>query len=175
MDTPARHFPFLVVLALVWIGRSNAAYAQAVPHLEGRVTDTAGVLTVADRARLSNLLADYEDETHHQLAVLTITSLSGEPLETYALRVANAWGLGYRGVDNGILIVLAMKERRVRIELGKGMERYISDAEAKATIADTMAPAFAKGDFAGGLERGLKRLMADARSFVVTPSELQSR
>jgi uncharacterized protein len=109
------------------------------------------------------------------LAVLTVTTLSGEPLETYSLRVANTWGLGYRGLDNGILIMLAMKEHEVRIELGKGMQRYISEAEAKAIIDDTMTPSFARGDFAGGLEQGLKRLMADARRFVVNPSAPHSR
>lgn len=165
----------LIALALTWVGWANTAYAQSVPPLIDRVTDTAGVLTSAERKRLSKLLADYEDETHHQLAVLTIATLSGEPLETYSRTVANTWGLGYRGVDNGILIVLAMKEHKVRIELGKGMERYISDAQAKAIIDDTMTSAFARGDFAGGLEQGLKRLMADARRFVVNPSELHSR
>jgi|HubBroStandDraft_1064217.scaffolds.fasta_scaffold03358_12 uncharacterized protein len=166
---------FLIALAFAWGACTNAAYAQSVPVLKGRVTDTAGVLSSAEQVRLSKLLADYEDETHHQLAVLTITTLSGEPLEKYSPSVANTWGLGYRGVDNGILIILAMKERKVRIELGKGMERYISDAEAKAIIDDTMTPAFARGDFAGGLEQGLKRLMADARRFVVNPSELPRR
>jgi uncharacterized protein len=166
---------FLIALAFVWVGCGNAAYDQSVPLLKERVTDTAGVLTSAQRERLSKRLADYEDETHHQLAVLTITNLSGEPLETYSLRVANAWGLGYRGVDNGILIMLAIKEHKVRIELGKGMQRYISDAEARSIIDNAMTPAFARGNFAGGLEQGIERLMADARRFVVSPEELQKR
>jgi uncharacterized protein len=89
--------------------------------------------------------------------------------------VANAWGLGYRGVDNGILIMLAIKEHKVRIELGKGMQRYISDAEARSIIDNAMTPAFARGNFAGGLEQGIERLMADARRFVVSPEELQKR
>ena len=86
--------------------------------------------------------------------------------------MANSWGLGYRGLDNGILVSLAMKEHEVRIELGKGMERYISDAEMKSIIESTMTPEFAKGDFAGGLERGLDQLMEEARRFVVKPSDI---
>jgi uncharacterized protein len=78
---------------------------------------------------------------------------------------------GYRGFDNGILIVLTMKERAVRVELGKGMQRYISDATVKAIIS-LMTPAFAKGDFAGGLERGLNGLMTEARHYVVKTSDL---
>jgi uncharacterized protein len=152
-----------------------AADALPVPALKDRVNDTAGVLTAAERERLSGLLGQYERETYHQLAVLTIPTLSGEPLEAYSLRVANTWGLGIKGFDNGILVLLAMKERKVRIELGKGMERYISDAQTKAIIDDSMVPAFKKGDFAGGLQNGLQRLMAEARKYVVDPSEPRGR
>ncbi|MBS0380659.1 MAG: TPM domain-containing protein [Proteobacteria bacterium] len=133
------------------------------------MTDTAGVLSMEEHTRLSALLKGYHTETHHQIAILTIPSLNGEPLEQFSLRVANTWGLGYRGVDNGILITLAMQDRKVRIELGRGMEPYISNAQAEAVINETMVPEFRQGDFAGGLEAGLKQLMAYARRFVVRP------
>jgi uncharacterized protein len=141
--------------------------AAAVPNQSGWVTDIAGVLTQAQREQLSTLLSDYYRETHHQMELLTVTSLGGEPLETYSLRVANAWGLGCRGVDDGVLVTLAMQERKVRIELGKGMKRFISDAQAKSIIDGTMTAAFAKGDFSAGLESGFKLLMSEARPFVV--------
>jgi uncharacterized protein len=155
-------FAFACALAL-------AAHAQPVPPHTGWVNDTAAVFSEPDRARLSKLLADYHRETHHQFAVLTVATLSGETIEAFSLRVANAWGLGYKGHDNGVLVTLAMKERRIRIEFGKGMERHISNAQAQAVIDETMVPAFKKGDFAGGVEAGLGRLMTLARKFVVHP------
>jgi uncharacterized protein len=170
---------FLVVLALALLQCANQASADPqsrsdsvpIPALTGWVNDTAGVLTVSERQRLSSLLADYQREIHHQIAVLTIPNLSNESIETYSLRVASAWGLGYKGLDNGILVTLSMAEHRVRIELGKGMEHYISDPEAKAIIDEDMVPAFEKGSFAEGLELGLRRLMTDARRYVVNPGD----
>jgi uncharacterized protein len=146
-----------------------ATHAQPVPPHTGWVTDTAAVFSEPDRTRLSKLLADYHRGTHHQFAVLTVATLSGESIEAFSQRVANTWGLGYKGHDNGVLLTLAMKEQRVRIELGKGMERYINNAQAQSIIDDTMVPAFKKGDFAGGIEAGLGRLMTLARKFVVHP------
>lgn len=104
--------------------------------------------------------------------MLTIPSLSGEAVETYSLRVANGWGLGYRGIDNGMLVLVAVKERAIGIELGKGMERYGSNEEAKAIIDEGMVPEFRKGEFAAGLENGLQRLMKGGRRFVIRPSDL---
>ena len=109
----------------------------------------------------------YQRETHHQVAVLTIPGLDGETIEAFSLRTANAWGLGNKGFDDGILVTLAMRERRVRSELGKGMQRFISDADAKQIVDAEMTPLFLKGDISGGLERGLERLMDDGRHFVV--------
>jgi uncharacterized protein len=148
----------------------------SVPHFTGWVNDTAGVLTAAEAQRLSELLANYNRETHHQLALLIIPNLSGEALEGYSLRVANAWGLGYKGLDNGILVLLTIKERGVRVELGKGMERYISNEEAKAIIDEAMVPEFRKGNLAIGLdiglENGLQRLMIDGRRYVIPAGDL---
>jgi uncharacterized protein len=158
-----------VFAAGVAVGAVGAANLEGgwVPKLTGGVNDTANVLSGVDRDRISEILRNYERETHHQIVVLTIATLGGETIEAFSLRTANAWGLGIKGVDDGILVTLAMKERRVRVELGKGMERFISDADAKAIIDTEMTPAFAKGDYSGGLERGLKRLMEDGRRFVV--------
>jgi uncharacterized protein len=134
-----------------------------LPMLKGRVNDTASVLSKEDQERLSNLLRDYEKETKHQIVVLIVPTLGDETIESFCLRTLNKWGLGRKGIDDGILVCMAMKERRVRVELGLGMERYISNAEAKAIIDKDMTPSFAKGDFAGGLELGLKRLMVGRR------------
>lgn len=138
-----------------------------MPKLSGWVNDTAGVLTAAQRERIAGTLEKYQKETQHQIVVLTIPSLGEEGIEAFSLRTANAWGRGNKGVDDGILVTLAMKERRARIELGKGMQRFISDADAKTIMDTDMTPLFSKGDISGGLERGLERLMDEGRRFVV--------
>jgi uncharacterized protein len=146
------------------IDAARAAKTQ-VPSPTGRVNDTAGVLQPTDRDKISSLLADYERETGHQAAVLIIATLADESIESFCLRAANTWRLGRKGIDDGILVCLAMKEKRIRIELGLGMARHISNADAKEIIEVDMTPSFAKGDFAGGLERGLTRLMEEGRRF----------
>jgi uncharacterized protein len=151
----------LGVGAIVWLK------SDRVPKLNGRVNDYAGVLTVAEQERIAGTLQKYQQETHHQIAVLTIQSLRGEKIEAFSLRTANAWGLGNKGVDDGILVTIAMQERSARIELGKGMQRFISDADAKEIMDTEMTPRFARGDISGGIERGLDRLMEEGRRFAV--------
>jgi uncharacterized protein len=141
-----------------------------VPKLSGWVNDTAGVLTQAQQERLASTLEKYQQETqetHHQIAILIVPSLGEESIETFSLRTANAWGLGNKGFDDGILVTLAMKERTARIELGTGIQRFISDADAKRIIDTEMTPLFSNGDISGGLERGVERLMEQGRRFIV--------
>jgi uncharacterized protein len=162
-----------VLAGILSLGVAISAWAadssglNQVPKLSGWVNDTAKVLTEADRERLTNMLSDYHKETHHQIVVLTIASLGDESIEAFSLRTATAWALGYKNIDNGILITLSMKQRKMRIELGKGMERFISDTDAKAIIDTDMTPAFSQGDFYGGLRKGLLHLMDEGRRFVV--------
>jgi uncharacterized protein len=166
----------LCLLAFVMVlapGAAHAAELEPVPRLEGRVTDIANVLSAADRERLAGILARYEQETFHQLAILTVPTLSGESIESFSLRVANSWGLGQKGLDNGVLIVLAIRERQVRIELGLGMQKFVSNATAQSLVNTAMVPYFRKADYAGGLESGLDQLMREARAFVVAPADVQ--
>lgn len=170
---------FLAVLAVTFLESANPAPAAPqsmlesgyTPVLIGRVNDTAKVLTLSERQRLSDLLATYERETHHQIVVLTVPNLSGESIEAYSLRVANSWGIGKKGFDDGILVTLSMAEHNVRIEPGKGMQRYISDANAKAINKEDMIPAFRNGGIAEGLDNGLRRPMAGARRYVINPND----
>lgn len=160
----------LAVITWLWLltgagGGVIDSGKMPVPMLKNRVNDTASVLSTEDQERISNLLRDYEKETKHQIAVLIVPTLGDETIESFCLRISNKWGLGRKGIDDGILVCLAMKERRVRIELGIGMNRYISNTEAKAIIDVEMTPAFSKKDIAGRLERGLKRLMEEGRRF----------
>lgn len=138
-----------------------------IPDLEGRVTDKTNTLSSIEREEITKLLSEYEKETTHQIGVLLIQTLNGESIESYSLRVANSWQLGQKGVDNGVLVALVMKERKIRIELGYGMEKYISDAQANSIIVNTMVPSFKEGNFAQGLKDGLQQIMDKARNFVV--------
>jgi uncharacterized protein len=167
-------FHLITALALVLLPSSAIADGERpVPPLEGRITDTARVLLPSDRDRLANMLARYEYETTHQIAVLIVPRLSGESIEAFSLRVANAWGLGQKGLNNGVLVAVAIEERAVRIEVGLGIRRYISDAMAQSIIDSAIVPGFRRGDYAGGLQSGLERLMKEGRRFVVTPADLE--
>lgn len=157
----------LIVTLMSFSSIVYAADNEWVPRLDGRVTDVSNVLTTQDREDLTKMLASYEQETQHQFAVLIIPTLSGESIDSFSLRVANAWKLGQKGLDNGVLVTLAMKERKVRIELGFGMERYISDEKAASIIKEEMTPAFRRGDFASGIKSGLLELMKEGRKYVV--------
>jgi uncharacterized protein len=170
--TPRRtHLGLLAFILVLTAGLGTDAVIAFeknwVPEFGGWVNDTAGVLTIPERERIAGTLEKYRRETHHQIAVLTIPSLGEEQIETFSLRTANAWALGYKGFDDGILVTLAMKERKARIELGKGMQRFITDAAAKQILDAEMMPLFSKGDFSSGLELGLERLMKEGRRFVV--------
>jgi uncharacterized protein len=153
---PDRHHPAILAVALLILLACTPQ--AATPRLKDRVTDLAQVFSTEQRTRLIKELADFERETSHQMAVLTVPTLSGERIEDFSLRVANDWGLGQKGKDNGILVTLALKERQVRIELGKGLESDIPQETLDRIIRDDMVPAFQQGDYASGLEKGVRRL-----------------
>lgn len=165
-----RHLSYRLTLgfALVAVLWAPIGAQAQTPLPKGRITDQAVVLSVQDYRRLAQLLATYERETSHQIAVLTVPSLSGESIEAFSLRVAKSWGMGRKGVNNGILVVLAPQERKVRIQLGLGFERYITNARAEEIIRTQMLPPFRQRKYAEGLEHGLTELMAEGRNFVVS-------
>jgi len=143
---------------------AGAASAELpVPALRGRVNDLAGVLDPAAAARLEARLADFERETTHQIAVLTVPSLEGEPIEVFSLRVAEAWQLGQKGLDNGILLLVAVQDRQARIEVGYGLEGVVPDVIAKRVLEDVILPHFRAGDPAAGIAAGVAALMQAAR------------
>jgi uncharacterized membrane protein YgcG len=173
-----RGLHFVVLLFAVWIAacsttvkRENPGAAVdsgkiPVPQLTGRINDTVNLLSIADQGRLSDLLKVYEQETGHQIAVLIVPTLAGEAIESFCLRTAKVWRLGRKGIDDGILVCLAPDDRQVRIELGSGINRYISTEDAKEIIDTEMTPFFRVRKFAEGLERGLEKLMEGGRRFV---------
>jgi uncharacterized protein len=145
---------------------------RPVPERAGRVTDKANVLKAEDRARIDKALEQYERETFHPIALLTIPALAGEPIESYSRRVASAWKLGQKGLDDGILLVIAMNDKIVRIELGRGMQKYISNDEAEEIIEEHIIPSFGRGDYARGIQAGIIELMRLGRRFVVKKEDV---
>jgi len=134
-----------------------------VPPLAGRVNDLARLLPPARAAALEQKLARFESETSHQVVLLTVPSLDGEPIEDFSIRVVEAWKLGHSGLDNGVLVTVAPREHKVRIEVGYGLEGVIPDAIASRIIRERMTPLFAEDRMADGIEAGLDAVMAAAR------------
>lgn len=149
-----------LLLVLCWIAGAAGAWAREVPYLQGRVTDDAEILSADARARISGMLEALEGQTTDQVAVLTVASLEGESVESFALRVFEDWKLGQRGQDNGVLVVVAPGERRMRIEVGYGLEGRLTDLEAGRIIRNVMAPRFKEGDFDGGITEGVAAIIA---------------
>ncbi len=147
----------LLALALGW-----AALAWAlvpVPPLTGHVTDQTGTLTAAQRAELEQQLTAFEARKGSQLAVLLVPTTAPEPVETYALRVAEQWKLGRKKIDDGAILVVAKDDRALRIEVGYGLEGALNDATAKRIISEVILPRFAQQDMAGGIAAGMAQMM----------------
>lgn len=134
-------------------------FALDVPYLTGRVTDNAQVLSSETRKNITDWLKAHEDKTTNQIAVLTVPSLEGAGIEEYANTVFSAWKLGQKGKDNGILILVAPKDRRMRIEVGYGLEGTMTDGMAGSIIRDVMTPHFKSGDYNKGIEEGVKAVI----------------
>lgn len=146
-----------LILIACW---ATASPAASVPPLSHRVTDVAQLLDTGHRDALEARLADFEEKTSHQIAVLTVPSLDGESIEAFAIRVTDAWGLGDRKRDNGILLLAAAQEHKIRIEVGRGLEGVVTDAAASGIIRDVMVPHFARANYAVGIDAGVTALMA---------------
>lgn len=150
----------LARLLLAFLAAATLAVAEVpVPALEARVTDLAGTLTAEQRAALEESLRAFEALKGAQLAVLLVPTTAPETIEQYAIRVAEAWKLGRAGIDDGLLLLVATQDRRMRIEVGYGLEGVVPDAIAKRVIAETITPHFRQGDIPGGIEAGMQQLM----------------
>jgi uncharacterized protein len=137
-----------------------AAFADvAVPPLSGRVVDQTGTLSSGDIASLTQTLKDLETRKGSQVAVLIVPTTAPETIEQYSLRVAEAWKIGRKKIDDGALLVVAKNDRKLRIEVGYGLEGALNDATAKRIIDEVITPKFRDGDFAGGISAGVGRIV----------------
>lgn len=144
------------LVTLIWVG---PLWAAPIPPLAGRVNDLAGLLEPAVRQRLEQRLEAHDTATGVEIVLLTIASLEGESIEGYSMRVVESWKLGKKGQDNGVLLLVAKAERKLRIEVGYGIEGNIPDAVASRIVNEVITPRFASGDFAGGLAAGIEALV----------------
>jgi uncharacterized protein len=132
--------PSVIAILAITLMASSAVLALEVPYLAGRVNDQANLLEDGFEGQLEERLRVLEEETGAQVAVLTIPSLEGDPLEDFSIRVVETWKLGRAGADDGVLILIARDERRMRIEVGYGLEPVLTDAEAGRIVSRMMAP-----------------------------------
>jgi len=149
------------------------AYSLSVPKLTGRVVDVAGVLTSNQRQIIEKELRACEEKSSSQVAVLIIPSLQGENLEDYSMRVVEKWKLGQKEFDNGVLLLIAINDRKLRIEVGYGLEPILTDAKCDYIIRNEIVPYFRQGDFYQGILNGVKTITGIVnREFDITPEQL---
>lgn len=149
----------LTALLLCWAVVLQAA-PVAIPPLSARVTDLTQTLDAGQRAQLESQLAGLEQRKGAQIAVLLVPTIGEDSIEDYAVRAFEQWKLGRKGVDDGVLLVVAKNDRTLRIEVGYGLEGTITDVQAGRIIREQIVPFFQKGDFAGGIQAGVDSLIA---------------
>jgi uncharacterized protein len=140
------------------------ATAQDFPALSGRVVDAANIIPDADEAVLTQKLAAVEAASSRQLVVATVPSLQGYPIEDYGYQLGRKWGLGQKGANNGIILLVAPNDKKVRIEVGYGLEPIMTDALSGDIISGQILPRFKSGDFPGGISAGADAIIAQLQA-----------
>ncbi|TMH38635.1 MAG: YgcG family protein [Betaproteobacteria bacterium] len=154
-----RRWPGLVAAGVLLAGFASARAEVAVPPLKGRVTDLTGTLSAQQLRDLDSRLAAFERGKGSQVAVLMLPTTAPETIEEYSIRVADAWKIGRARVDDGVILVVAKNDRKLRVEVGRGLEGAIPDAVAKRVVSDVIAPHFRSADFYGGIAAGTDAVM----------------
>ena len=158
----ARLFALLLALAsgMAWAAPDDAAAGLvSIPPLTARVTDLTGTLDAGQQAALEQQLAEFEGRKGAQIVVLLLPSTQPETIEQFGIRLFDAWKVGRKGIDDGAMLIVAKDDRRLRIEVGYGLEGALNDATAKRIISDTITPQFKAGDFAGGIQAGVDAML----------------
>jgi uncharacterized protein len=150
---------FLILLSVF----AAPVSAQTFPPLTGRIVDNANLLSPEQEAALTTKLEALEKSTGRQLVVATMPDLQGYEIEDYGYQVGRAWKIGQKGQNNGIILLVAPNQRKVRIEVGYGLEPYVTDALSSRIIQEQILPRFKAGDFPGGIEAGTDALLAQLR------------
>ncbi len=167
-----RHFLAALLAFAALAVLSGAARADVpVPPVKARVTDLTGTLNAQQKAELEARIAAYEARRGSQIAVLMLPTTKPEEIEQYSIRLAEAWKIGRKGVDDGLILVVAKDDRRLRIEVGYGLEGAIPDSVAKRVIEERITPRFRDGDFYGGVRDGVDQLIRLAEGEKLPPPQ----
>jgi uncharacterized protein len=150
------------ICGLLLCALAVATYALTFPELTGRVVDEAGILDPSTKAALERKLAEFETKTTGQLVVVTVKSLQGTSIEDYGYQLGRHWQIGQKEKNTGALLIVAPNERKVRIEVGYGLEGTLTDAVSKLIIENSILPRFRVNDFAGGIGRGVDDIIQAA-------------
>lgn len=162
----------IVVVTLLMALMPLPLLALDAPQLAGRINDRAHLLTAGAVSRLEQKLAAFERESSNQVAVLTIPSLEGDDIDQFSIRVAEQWKLGQKGKDNGVLMVIAKAERKVRIEVGMGLQGVLPDVSASRIIREVMRPYLKANDFDQGVSAGVDAIIGATKGeFKGSPQE----
>lgn len=153
----------LSAIAVLFLTGAIAHAMLDVPRLKGRVNDYAGMLSSATIQSLESELKGFEQTDSTQIVVLTVPSLEGEAIEDFSIRVAEAWKIGHKGSDNGAILVIAPKDRKMRIEVGYGLEGRLTDLVSGQIIRNVIAPEFKAGDYDKGVLDGINAMIATVR------------
>ncbi|WP_028943396.1 TPM domain-containing protein [Pseudomonas vranovensis] len=149
------HLALLLALLVVTPLRADPTF----PALTGRVVDNAGLLDAGSRSQLERMLTAHEQATTEQVVVVTVDDLQGLPIEDFGYQLGRHWGIGQKGKDNGALLIVAPKARKLRIEVGYGLEERLTDAQASVIINGIITPAFRRGEFSLGIVQGTAAIL----------------
>ncbi len=154
----------IVTFLILWLCcLPLAASGLEVPKIEGYVNDYAGMISSSVRSKIEESLSAFEQSDSTQIVILTIPSLEGENIEEFGIKVAEAWKIGHQGKDNGVLFIVSKEERKIRVEVGRGLEGKLTDLMAGRIIDQVIKPKFKQGDFDGGFVSGVTALVAGVR------------
>lgn len=171
-----RHALLLMVIVAVSLMVAQTVTAEIpVPALKGRVNDYAGLLTSATARNLEAKLASIEQSDSTQMAVLTINSLEGEAIEQFSIRVAEEWKIGQKDTDNGALLVVSRQDRKIRIEVGYGLEGRLTDLVSGQIIRNVIVPEFKRGQFDQGIASGVDAMIAVVKGEYTAAQSKQRR
>lgn len=161
---------FALLLAFCALLAPQAGWAQEFPKLTGRVVDGANIIPDAEEARLTQKLAALEQQSRRQLVIATLPDLQGYDIADYGYQLGRTWGIGQKEDDNGALLIVAPNERKVRIEVGYGLEPVLTDGMSFLIINNDIVPRFKQGDMAGGIEAGTDAII---KQLTLPPEEAQ--
>lgn len=166
---------FIVIGWLICLLRVPGLLALEVPPLKQRVNDTANMLSASTKQQLEEILGRFEQTDSTQIVLLTIPSLGGEVLEEFSIKVADQWKIGQKGLDNGAILLIAKNDRKIRIEVGYGLEGSLTDLMAGRIIRNVIVPKFKAGNFDQGVIDGVQAMIGVVRGEYQAPEKIPSR